>query len=138
MALTASIAITGVAIGLLLVYGADVAVANASPDSDYGFLPLDHMQRGAGLGGPALVLPIIAFFISRKEPSRGLGAMIVAAGVLIIVGGVAVLMAGPPPTSAGAEAAADHAGRNPAMSAAMLFGPAGIQIALGGIKIARS
>ena len=135
MALTAALAITGIAIGLLLVYGADVAVANASPDSEYGFLPLDHMQRGAGLGGPALVLPIIAFFISRKEPSRGLGAMIVAAGALIIVGGVAVIMAGPPP--AGAEAA-DQAARNPVMSAAMLFGPAAVQIALGGIKMARS
>ena len=56
------------------LYAADVAVAMAS-DSDHGFLPLDHMQRGMGLGGPALILPIIAFFIARKEPSKGLGVI---------------------------------------------------------------
>ena len=72
MALTASLILAGIAIALLALYAADVAVAMSS-DSDHGFLPLDHMQRGMGLGGPALILPIIAFFISRKEPSKGLG-----------------------------------------------------------------
>jgi len=129
MALTASLIMTGIAIGLLLIYAADVAAAMSS-DSDHGFLPLDHMQRGMGLGGPALILPIIAFFISRKEPSRGLGAMIVISGVLIVIGGVVVL-ANPAP---GAEAPE----RDPVASTAMLFAPAAIQLALGGIKMAKS
>lgn len=126
MALGISVVITGIAIGLLLVYAADVAVAMSSGDI-HGFLPLDHMQRGIGLGGPALVLPIIAFFISRREPSRALGMMIVISGILIMVGGMAVL-ANPSPESS----------RDPAASAVMLFAPAVIQLALGGIKLVRS
>ena len=128
MALNIAIIITGIAIGLLVIYAADVAVA-MSMDSDYGFLPFDHMQRGMGLGGPALILPIIAFFISRKEPSKGLGIMIIVSGILIIIGGVVVL-ANPTPTAEASE-------RDPVASTAMLFVPAIIQLALGGIKIAK-
>lgn len=127
MALTASIIITGIAIGLLVVYAADVTVAISS-DQSHGFLPLDHMQRGIGLGGPALVMPIIAFFISRKEPSSMLGIMIIISGILITVGGMVVL-AMPSP---------DAEGRDPVASTAMLFGPAVIQFVLGGIKVAKS
>lgn len=129
MALTASLILTGIAIGLLVLYAADVAVA-MSTDSDYGFLPLDHMQRGMGLGAPALVLPIIAFFISVKEPSKGLGIMIIISGILIIVGGIVVLV-NPAP-------AAESSDRDPMASMAMMFVPAVIQLALGGIKIAKS
>ncbi len=129
MALIASLIITGIAIGLLVLYGADVAVAMSS-DSDYGFLPLDHMQRGMGLGAPALILPIIAFFISRKEPSKGLGVMIIISGILIIIGGMVVL-ANPAP-------AAETSDRDPVASMAMMIVPAIIQLALGGIKIAKS
>jgi hypothetical protein len=129
MALTASLILTGIAIGLLVLYAADVAVA-MSTDSDYGFLPLDHMQRGMGLGAPALVLPIIAFFISVKDPSKGLGIMIIISGILIIVGGIVVLV-NPAP-------AAESSDRDPMASMAMMFVPAVIQLALGGIKIAKS
>lgn len=129
MALTAAYVITGIAIGLLLIYAADVAVAMSS-DSDYGFLPLDHMQRGMGLGAPALILPIIAFFISLKEPSKGLGVMIIITGILIIMGGVAI-MVNPSPSSETSE-------RDPMASMAMMIIPAAIQLALGGIKIAKS
>ncbi len=129
MALTVSLIITGIAIGLLVLYAADVAVAMSS-DSDHGFLPLDHMQRGMGLGGPALILPIIAFFISRKEPSKGLGVMIIITGILIIIGGIVVLV-NPAP-------AAESSDRDPISSMAMMFIPAAIQLALGGIKISKS
>ncbi|MHA7647262.1 hypothetical protein [Nitrosopumilus sp. S4] len=129
MALTVSLIITGIAIGLLVLYAADVAVAMSS-DNDHGFLPLDHMQRGMGLGGPALILPIIAFFISRKEPSKGLGIMIIISGILIIIGGIVVL-ANPSP-------GAESSDRDPIASTAMLFIPSIIQLALGGIKIAKS
>ncbi len=126
MVLTASLILAGIAVGLLALYAADVAVAMSS-DSDYGFLPLDHMQRGIGLGGPALILPIIAFFISRKEPSKGLGILIIISGILIVVGGIVVLV-NPAP-------AAETSDRDPM---AMMFVPAVIQLALGGIKIAKS
>ncbi len=128
MALSIALILAGVAIGLLVIYATDVAVAMSS-GSDYGFLPLDHMQRGMGLGGPALILPIIAFFISRREPSRGLGAMIVISGILIAVGGLVILA-----MPASIEASA----RDPVASTAMMFVPATIQLVLGSIKIARS
>lgn len=127
MALTASLILAGIAIGLLVLYAADVAVAMSS-DSDHGFLPLDHMQRGMGLGGPALILPIIAFFISRKEPSKGLGAMIIISGILIIIGGIVVLV----------NPAPESSDKDPMASMAMMFIPAAIQLALGGIKISKS
>ena len=127
MALKAGLIITGIAIGLLVAYGADVAVSMGN-EAKEGFLPLNDMQRGIGLGAPALILPIIAFFISLKEPSKGLGMMIVIAGILIIIGGIAVV-ANPSPESAD---------RDPVGSVVMLFAPAIIQLALGAIKIKKS
>ena len=127
MALKAALIITGIAILLLIVYGADVAVSMGNEVKE-GFLPLNEMQRGIGLGGTALILPIIAFFISLKEPSKGLGVMIIIAGILIIIGGI-VVIANPSP---------EGMDRDPAGSAIMLFAPAIIQLALGAIKIKKS
>ena len=127
MALKAALIITGIAIGLLVAYGADVAVSMGN-EAKEGFLPLNDMQRGIGLGAPPLILPIIGFFISLKEPSKGLGMMIVIAGILIIIGGIAVV-ANPSPESAD---------RDPVGSVVMLFAPAIIQLALGAIKIKKS
>jgi len=127
MALKAALIITGIAIGLLVAYGADVAVSMGN-EAKEGFLPLNDMQRGIGLGAPALILPIIAFFISLKEPSKGLGIMIIIAGILIIIGGIAVV-ANPSPESAD---------RDPVGSVVMLFAPGIIQLALGAIKIKKS
>ena len=127
MALKAGLVLTGIAIGLLIAYGADVAVSMGN-EAKEGFLPLNDMQRGIGLGAPALILPIIAFFISLKEPSKGLGIMIIIAGILIIIGGIAVV-ANPSPESAD---------RDPVGSVVMLFAPGIIQLALGAIKIKKS
>ena len=137
MALAASYAMVGVAIALLAVYGADVAAAKSSPDGGgggEGFLPFDHMARGLGLGLPSMVLPIAAFFVSRKEPSRPLGALLAAAGILIIVGGAVVLAMPPPPAAAGPEEPA----RNAAASAAPLLAVGSLIVALGAIKVRRS
>lgn len=130
MALAAALIITGIAIGLLATYGADVAVGYGSEDGE-GFLPFDHRTRGIGLGMPALILPIIAFVITRKEPSHALGAMIIAAGILIIVGGAVVLGNADP-------AEAEEQGRNAAAEAIPLIAAGGIQIALGAIKLKKS
>ena len=127
MALKAALIITGIAIGLLVAYGADVAVSMGN-EAKEGFLPLNDMQRGIGLGAPAIILPIIGFFISLKEPSKGLGMMIVIAGILIIIGGIAVVT-NPSPESAD---------RDPVGSVVMLFAPAVIQLGLGAIKIKKS
>ena len=123
MLLKTSIALAAISIGLLVLYGVDVAVAMGSDNHD-GFLPLDDMQRGAGLGGPAIILPLIAFFISFKQPSKKLGGLIITSGVLILIGGLAMVGT---PAPEGVE-------RNPIM----LFAPAILQIALGAIKIKKS
>ena len=128
MALKAAMILAGISILLLVLYGADV-VSSINMDGEIGvkndgFLPLNDMQRGIGLGGPAIILPIIAFFISLREKSKGLGGLIIISGVLILIGGLAMIGT---PAPEGVE-------RNPLM----LFAPAIIQIALGAIKIVKS
>ncbi len=123
MALKAAIVLTVISIVLLSLYGADVAVTMNSVDNE-GFLPLNDMQRGIGLGTPAIILPIIAFFITLKEKSKKLGGLIIISGVLILMGGLAMIGT---PAPEGVE-------RNPIM----LFAPAVIQIVLGAIKIVKA
>jgi len=130
MVLTVSLVITGIAIVLLVIYGADIAVGYSSDDGE-GFIPFDHKTRGMGLGLPAMILPIIGYFISRKEPSKGLGIMIIIAGILIIIGG-AVVIGNTDPVKA------EETGRN-ILSETMPIIIAGlIQIGLGILKIKKS
>jgi hypothetical protein len=129
MALTPALIITGIAIALLVVYGMDVVVGY-STDSGEGFIPFDHQTRGMGLGLPALILPIIAFFISRKESSKGLGIMIIVAGILIIIGGAVVI--------GNAEAMEDASGRSVLAEIIPLIIAGLVQIGLGILKIRKS
>jgi len=130
MALTVALIITGIAVGLLVLYGADIVIGYNS-DTGEGFIPFDHKTRGMGLGLPAMILPIIAFGISRKEPSKGLGILIIIAGVLIITGGAVVI-------GNADMAAAAESGRN-VVSETMPIVVAGIlQIGLGMLKIKKS
>lgn len=122
MALKAALIITGIAIALLAIYGADVG---AGKGTEQGFLPFDHKTRGIALGGPAMILPIIGFFISRNEPSKPLSIMLFVVGIMIIVGG-AVFLATPPTGSTQ---------RNMMAEAGPLFAVGAFQIALGAIKI---
>ncbi len=130
MALTAAVIITGIAIGLLVIYGADVAAGYGS-DSGEGFIPFDHKTRGMGLGLPALILPIIAYFISRNESSKGLGGMIIIAGILIIIGGAVVIGNADP-------VEAEESGRNILSETIPLIIAGLIQIGLGILKIKKS
>ena len=130
MAKAAAIIITGIAIALLVIYGVDAAVAMDNPDKQ-GFLDMDHMTRGLGLGGPAMVLPLIAYFISRNDSSKGLGGMIIISGILIIIGGITVI--GMADLSEAQETA-----RNPLMETAPLLVVGGIQMGLGVLKIKKS
>jgi len=129
MALTPALIITGIAIALLVVYGMDVVVGYSS-DSGDGFIPFDHKTRGMGLGLPALILPIIAFFISRKEPSKVLGIMIIIAGILIIIGGAVVI--------GNADAMEEASGRSILAETIPLVIAGLVQIGLGIIKIKKS
>jgi len=128
MAKAAALVITGISIALLVIYGADAAAGN--PDHQ-GFLDMDHMTRGLGLGGPAMVLPLIAYFISRNDSSKGLGGMILVAGILIIIGGVTVIGMADPSES-------EETARNPFMETVPLLVVGGIQMGLGVLKIKKS
>ncbi len=89
MSLKVSLVLAGISIVLLVIYGADVAAGGGAAGE--GFLPFDAMTRGIGFGTPPIILSIVAFFISRKESSKALGAMIIASGILIIIGGAVSL-----------------------------------------------
>ena len=130
MAKTAAIAITGISIALLVIYGADAAAGMDNPGKQ-GFLDMDHKTRGLGLGGPAMVLPLIAYFISRNDSSKGLGGMILIAGILIIIGAVTVI-------GMADLSEADETTRNPLMETAPLLVVGGIQMGLGVLKIKKS
>ena len=130
MAKAVAMIITGIALALLIIYGADAAAGMDNPDKQ-GFLAMDHKTRGLGLGGPAMVLPLIAYFISRNDSSKGLGAMIVITGILIIIGAATVI--GMADSSEAQETA-----RNPFMEVAPLLVVGGIQMGLGILKIKKS
>lgn len=139
MALTAALILTGIAIALLVVYGADVAVGYANDDGQ-GFIPFDHATRGIGLGLPALILPIIGYVISLRDRSSGLGIMLIIAGVLILVGGAVVIGNASAPDVADNESdmPVEESGRNVVSETAPLIVVGFIQIGLGLFKIKRS
>jgi hypothetical protein len=78
---------------LLLIYGADVAVAASSPQRQ-GFLPFDEAIRGGVFGGGAVLMSIIAFIISRKEYAPIVSALLFVNGGLIIAGMIALVAQG--------------------------------------------
>ncbi len=118
--------LSGISIILLIIYGADAMVGGGGAGE--GFLPLDAMTRGIGLGMPPIILSFIAFFISKKPPFKGLGIMLIVTGALIIIGG-AIFVVG----AAESENLARMAGEGGGLIAI------GVIIAvLGGIKIKKS
>jgi hypothetical protein len=78
---------------LLIIYGADAAVASSSPEG-HGFIPLSEAVRGSGLGGGAFVMSIIAFVISWKRPSSMVAILLFVNGGLIIAGMLALIAQG--------------------------------------------
>ena len=146
MAKTAALVITGISIALLVIYGADAAAGAGNPDHQ-GFLDMDHMTRGLGLGGPAMVLPLIAYFISRNDSSKGLGGMILITGILIIIGAVTVIGMADiseweeeeiPDECSERGLNCPPSKRNPLMEVAPLLMVGGIQMGLGILKIKKS
>lgn len=128
MTIKTAIILTAISIGLLVIYGADVGAAHGSGQ---GFLSIDHKARGFGLGIPSIILPIVAFFISRKEKSKVLGIMLIISAILIMIGGITVLAITDP-------VEAEKMGRNIAVEAGPLLGVGAFIIALGVIKLRKS
>ena len=128
MVLKVAMIMTIISIVLLVIYGADVASGGGTGE---GFLGSDHMTRGIGLGVPSIILPIVAFFISRKEPSRGLGIMLIISGALILIGGAVVLGIEP-------STAMQESGRSVISEAGPLVAVGAFIVALGAIKLKKS
>lgn len=84
------------ALGLIIVYGLDVA---AGVFYSKGFLPFNAATRGIVLGLPSSVLPIIAYYVTKKEESQILGLVILITGIVIALGSVASLLLQGMPTS---------------------------------------
>ena len=110
---------------LLIVYGADVAVAASSPDRE-GFLPFDEAVRGGAFGGGAVVMSIIAFVIARKEYAPTVSALLLVNGGLIIAGMIALI-------AQGALASQDSSGALRTIGSTLAMG--GILVGLGAWKL---
>jgi hypothetical protein len=78
---------------LLIIYGADVAVAASSPQRQ-GFLPFDEAIRGGVFGGGAVIISIIAFIIARKEYAPTVSSLLFVNGGLIIAGMIVLSIQG--------------------------------------------
>jgi hypothetical protein len=125
MVIKVPIIITSVSIVLLVIYGTDAAIGGGTGE---GFLPFDHKVRGIALGIPSVVLPIIAYFISRSDGSEILGALIIISGGLTAVGSLSFLAMQPD----GAEFDNRIAEFGPVIAVGIFI------IALGAIKIKKS
>lgn len=75
---------------LLIIYGADVAIASSSPQGQ-GFLPFDEAVRGIAFGGGAVIMSIIAFVSARKEYAPIVSSLLFVNGGLIIAGMIALV-----------------------------------------------
>ena len=89
-----AIVMSVVSIGLLLIYGID-AVSDLEGE---GFLPIDSRTRGIVFGLSGSVLPIMSFVITRKNPSKIVGGLILSSGVLIVLGTALFLLISPQDT----------------------------------------
>ncbi len=88
MTLKFSIIMAIISIIMLAIYGADsmIAITKNLGLQNTGFLDMDVKMRGIIFGMIPAALLVISYFISRKEPSRGLGILIIIGGALMIVG----------------------------------------------------
>ncbi|MHB8601533.1 MAG: hypothetical protein ACYC6W_07330 [Nitrosotalea sp.] len=88
MALKVAIIISIISIILLAIYGADslMAIIENLGLQNTAFLHMDVKARGIVFGMIPAVLLIISYFITRKEPSKGLGVLMVIGSALMIAG----------------------------------------------------
>ena len=88
MALKIAMIISVVSIILLAIYGADsiMAITENLGIQSTAFLHMDVKARGMVFGIIPAALLVISYVITRKEPSTGLGVLIIIGGTLMIVG----------------------------------------------------
>ena len=83
MKLKIAIIMSVISIVMLCLYGLDVIAANGGKT---GFLPMNVSVRGSVFGIIPSAMLIISFLMTRKEPSKKLGVLIIIGGILIIAG----------------------------------------------------
>ena len=88
MVLKAAIIMSIISIAMLTIYGADsiMAISENRGIQNTAFLNIDVKTRGEIFGIIPAAMLIISYFITRKEPSRNLGILIVIGGALMIIG----------------------------------------------------
>ena len=88
MALRFAIIISIISIILLAIYGLDsiLAITENLGIQNTAFLNMDVKTRGAIFGIIPAALLVISFFITRKEPSKVLGALMIIGGALMMIG----------------------------------------------------
>ncbi len=96
MALKAAIIMSVISIAMLAIYGVDVMATgpqtgNSNDNQKAGFLQMNSSARGSIFGIVPSAMLIISFFITRKEPSKKLGILIIIGGALIIIGTAVIL-----------------------------------------------
>lgn len=83
MGLKAALIMSIISIIMLVIYGVDVMSAE---NGKTGFLQMNPSVRGTIFGGAPAVMLVTSFFITRKEPSKRLGVLLLIGGGLIIAG----------------------------------------------------
>jgi hypothetical protein len=87
--LAISMSLLIVSLILLIIYGADVLTASSNSPAGIrgkGFLPFEEEIRGGVFGGGAVIMSIVGFIISRKEPSKIVSSLLFINGGFIIAG----------------------------------------------------
>ena len=96
MVLKVGIALSIISIILLSIYGVDaiMTIKENSGSQNTAILHMDAKSRGMIFGLIPAILLIVSFFITRKEPSKILGILIIIGGALMVIG-VGIILALP-------------------------------------------
>jgi hypothetical protein len=88
MALKVAVIISILSIILLAIYGVDsiLAIKENLGIQNSAFLQMDVKTRGIIFGMIPAALLVISYFITKREPSKGLGILLIIGGALMIVG----------------------------------------------------
>jgi hypothetical protein len=88
MALKVAMIISVISIILLVIYGADslMAIYENLGIQTSAFLQMDVKVRGMIFGIIPAAMLIISYFITKQEPSKVLGGLILIGGAIMIIG----------------------------------------------------
>jgi len=88
MVIKAGIILSIISIIMLSIYGIDaiMAINENLGSQNTAFLHTDTKTRGMVFGLVPAILLIVSFFITRREPSKILGILIIIGGALMAIG----------------------------------------------------